>query len=134
MKLCMLGGSNETLADAFEVNVSTIQRWLVEHQDFREGVKKGRVLSSAEVAHKLFKKATGFTIPEEKVFCSEGSIVRAQTKRYYPPDPLAQIWWLKNKDPEHWRDKPVADTSDSRLDELIDVIRNGPPRTDNEGA
>ena len=32
-----------------------------------------------------------------------------------PPDTTAMIWWLKNRQPELWRDKPAHDDSDTAV-------------------
>ena len=32
-----------------------------------------------------------------------------------PPDTTAMIWWLKNRQPELWRDKPAQDDTDTAV-------------------
>jgi hypothetical protein len=41
-----------------------------------------------------------------KIFLPYGSKepVYAKYIEHYPPDPTAAIFWLKNRDPAHWRD------------------------------
>ena len=43
-----------------------------------------------------------------------------------PPQVSAQIFWLKNRDPEHWRDKPkdVEIATDDPLNELLGRLDN----------
>jgi hypothetical protein len=40
------------------------------------------------------------------VFCYEGEIITHVHEKHYPPDPTAMIFWLKNRQPERWRDQP----------------------------
>ena len=49
-KYCLLGATNERLAELFEVGVTTIDRWLAENDGFRGAVKAGRQEADARVA------------------------------------------------------------------------------------
>ena len=80
------------------------------------------------------KAGLGYTITlkkpmklrEEKQKAGEGKIVTeriqyVEEEVYYPPNVAALIFYLKNRDPEHWRDKP-KDTfieTDDPLNELF---------------
>lgn len=63
---------------------------------------------------------------EEKQKAGEGKIVTeriqyVEEEVYYPPNVAALIFYLKNRDPEHWRDKPkeVEIASDDPLIEMF---------------
>ncbi|MGJ8518028.1 hypothetical protein [Carnimonas bestiolae] len=122
-KLCVLGATNEELADFFEVGGTTIDRWLVAHPEFKQAVKDGKTLADAQVAEKLFKRATGYSHPEDDIRAINGEIVITPTTKRYPPDTVAAIFWLKNRQPTKWRDKPVADEGDSVPTPVQIVIR-----------
>jgi hypothetical protein len=47
----------------------------------------------------------GYSVETEKILCSGGKIIRVRTVEHYPPDTTACIFWLKNRQPEIWRDK-----------------------------
>lgn len=104
-KLCLLGARDEDLADFFEVHVDTIYEWKKVHDDFSEALKNGKIKADADVAERLYKRATGYECPETKVFCHEGQITCFDIVKHYPPDPTSIIFWLKNRQPEKWRDK-----------------------------
>ena len=36
---------------------------------------------------------------------------------YIPPNITAQIFWLKNRKPEYWRDKPVASVKTEEVED-----------------
>ena len=40
---CLVGATNEVLADYFGVTRRTIQNWIAAHPDFADAVRKGRV-------------------------------------------------------------------------------------------
>lgn len=105
-KLCRLGATDREMADFFSVDVATINRWKKQHAGFCESLKRGKEIADAEVADKLFKRATGFVHKDTKFATFEGSITDAREyDRHYPPDTIACIFWLKNRRPDLWRDK-----------------------------
>lgn len=113
-KLCLLGAKNEELADFFEVSVQTILEWREKHSDFLDAIKKGKETADAQVAHSLFKRATGYTYHEEKAVVVNGMVETVPIERHCPPDTAAAFIWLKNRQPKYWRDK-VNVTADITL-------------------
>lgn len=104
-KLCLLGATDAELADFFNVNIDTIYEWKKVYQDFSEAVTRGKIIADAEVANSFYNRAKGYDLPSEKVFQYEGGIIRADTTTHYPADPGAALNWLKNRQPDKWRDK-----------------------------
>lgn len=104
-KLCTLGATDEDLADFFEVGIRTIANWKTQHEDFLQALKGGKAQADDRVEHSLYQRAVGYTFDSEKVFNNRGEIVRAKTREHCPPDVTAQIFWLKNRRPDEWRDK-----------------------------
>lgn len=104
-KLAKLGATDKEIADFFEVTEQTLNNWKQAHPDFFESLKRGKAVADAEVASKLFHRATGYEHPEDKIFQYEGMPVVVPTIKHYPPDTVACIFWLKNRRPELWRDK-----------------------------
>lgn len=107
LKLCRLGATDKELADFFGVAESTVNKWKDDHPEFSESLKEGKGLADAEVADKLFKRATGYEHNAVKIVANANTgqehIVN-YTERY-PPDTTAAIFWLKNRRPDLWRDK-----------------------------
>ena len=83
-KLCLLGLDDEKLAKYFEVNVSTLNRWKLAHPQFRASIKEGKDIADGEVVHSLYKNAT-------------------------KGDTRACEFWLKNRQPDTWRDVQKVD-------------------------
>jgi hypothetical protein len=77
---CLLGATNQQLADLLDVGISTIDAWLRDHEEFSCAIKSGREVADARVATSLYRKALG------------GSEV-------------ACIFWLKNRQRARWKDK-----------------------------
>jgi len=104
-KLCLLGAIDKGLADFFEVDEATINRWKIEHEFFCESIKKGKIIADAEIANSLYHRAKGYSHPEDKIFNDNGEPLVVPTVKHYPPDTGAAMAWLKNRRPKDWRDK-----------------------------
>ncbi|WP_201838839.1 helix-turn-helix domain-containing protein [Microvirga zambiensis] len=104
-KLAMLSHTDEEMAAFFEINTDTFYEWKRRYPEFSEAVTRGKIPADAEVAASFFKRATGYDQPTEKLFLFEGEVIRADTVTHYPPDPGAALNWLKNRQPDKWRDK-----------------------------
>jgi len=104
-KLCLLGYTDEQLADFFEVAVSTISKWKKDHAEFSEAIKKGKDISDGEVASSLFQRAMGYVAPDVDIRVINDKIVQTKIQKHYPPDTAAAIFWLKNRQKKTWRDK-----------------------------
>jgi hypothetical protein len=67
-------------------------------------LNEAKAFSDEYVEKSLFSRATGYTVPEEKIFVSRGGkVTRVPTMKHYPPDVTAQIFWLKNRSPHLWK-------------------------------
>lgn len=104
-KLCLLGATDEQLADFFEVAVSTIYEWTNQHEQFSEARKKGKDVADAQVAEALFHRALGYEHDAVKIMSYEGDSWEHAYRKRYPPDTAAAFIWLKNRQPHRWRDK-----------------------------
>ncbi|WP_277966716.1 terminase [Pantoea trifolii] len=104
-KLCMLGYTDEQLADFFEVATATINTWKKEHPEFLESIKKGKDISDGEVADSLYQRAMGYVAPDIDIRVINDQIVKTKIQKHYPPDTAAAIFWLKNRQKKNWRDK-----------------------------
>jgi len=112
-KLCLLGATDKELADFFEVSERQINYWKKDYPEFLQSIKRGKSIADAEVADKLFQRATGYEVQETKVFQHNGNIVTYDMIKHFPPDTPAAIFWLKNRNPSKWRDKIEHGITDS---------------------
>jgi len=104
-KLCLLGATDEELADFFGVSIATIYNWKNEHPAFLEATIAGKIKADAEVAHSLYRSATGHEMTAEKVVkLDDGKFEAIRYKRYIPGDPGAAFKWLANRRRQNWSD------------------------------
>ncbi len=106
------------IAEKLGISKTTLYKYMQEHSELSERLKKGRDVSDAEVENELFKKAVGFTRTEKKPIkvkkveyeggkrkCEKEEIMMVEQEVYYPPELGAQVFWLKNRKPDKWREK-----------------------------
>lgn len=87
------GLTDEQIAENIGITAATLYEWKKRFSDISEALKKGKEVVDFEVENALFKNAIN-------------------------GDTTAQIFWLKNRRPDKWRDKqnielskPIDDTA-----------------------
>lgn len=119
LKLCLLGATDKELAEFFSVSEQTVNKWKKDYPEFLESLKKGKHIADANVASRLYNRAIGYDCKATKFAASEGKITDFKEYiEHYPPDTTAAIFWLKNRQPEKWRDKKEVDANVNLGDEL----------------
>lgn len=102
--LCAKGFTDQELAEFYKVNRSTIHRWKADKQ-FLQHQKSGKELSDNKVVRSLYERACGYSHQAVKMFVHEGKVITKDYTEHYPPDTTAAIFWLKNRQPDDWRDR-----------------------------
>lgn len=116
-KLCLLGYTDKELADFFGVAESTINKWKKDHKVFSESLRAGKAVADAEVVDSFYNRAKGYTIKIDKpVTVSDGQgagshVEQHPIEQHVPGDPGAALSWLKNRQPDKWRDKQEIEHS-----------------------
>ena len=118
-KYCLLGATDADLAKFFEVEEKTINNWKENYPEFLQSIKRGKEEADANVASRLYSRALGYEHPEDKIFNDNGEPLVVPTIKHYPPDPTAAIFWLKNRQPDKWRDKQEIDTNATGSIEVV---------------
>lgn len=136
-----LGLTNKEIADVLGVAKSTLDRWVRLSPSLRAALLRGRRVADTHVADSVYKQALGFMHPEEKIFydSKRGKVVRTDTNRYYPPNVIAAIFWLKNRYAEFWRDhkgeeqSPLGGNVAIQQVKFVLVQSSGSPSLSNKG-
>lgn len=128
------GLTDEQIATNMGITRSTLNEWKKRYSDISDTLKKGKEVIDRQVENALLKRALGYKydeITEENV---DGKLVMTKiVTKEVQPDTTAQIFWLKNRKPETWRDKQqiehsgTIDNSYEQLttDELKKLIEDG---------
>ncbi len=114
------GLTDEQIAGNMGINVATLYRWKIKYCDICNVLKKNKAIVDYEVENALLKRALGCsyteTIKERRLNENTGEYEITNVKevlREVIPDTTAQIFWLKNRRPDLWRDKKDIDVEGS---------------------
>ncbi len=133
------GLTDEQIAKKMGISRSTLNDWKNKHPDISDTLKKGKEIVDVQVENALLEKTLGIRrmirkpIKVKEVMYKDGKRLKeterieyADEEIYIPPDTTAQIFWLKNRRPDKWRDKPNHDDEESmgKIDQIIGEIDN----------
>ena len=99
------GLTDEQIAHNIGINPATLYDWKKKYPEISEALKKGKEVVDIQVENALLKRALGYSYEEKKVEVSEEGTKVTKTIKEVVPDTTAQIFWLKNRRPDRWRDK-----------------------------
>lgn len=103
------GLTDEQIAHNMGISRSTLNEWKDKFSDISDTIKKGKEVVDRMVENALLKRALGYEYTEQKIIVSEKDGKRVEsTIKQVVPDVTAQIFWLKNRKPDEWRDKPES--------------------------
>jgi len=114
-KLCQLGAIDKDLANFFNVSLKTIDNWRKAHPEFLLALKQSKTDLNNKVVRSLYDRAMGYSHTETKTFFKDGEIFTHDVTKHYPPDPTSLIFWLKNREPEDWRDTQAIEVTEVPL-------------------
>jgi len=104
-KLALLGCTDKEIAELLEIAESTLNNWKLKHPEFVESLKKGKEDADSNVADRLYQRAMGYEHDDVDIRVCGKAIIQTKIRKYYPPDPVAAIFWLKNRRRSDWKDK-----------------------------
>lgn len=92
----------DQIAGNLRISKTTLIKYRGEHNELMNALKSGKEESDTAVVNALFRSAIGFSYTEEMI-TPQGRVV--EVHKFQAPSTTAQIFWLKNRRPEQWRDK-----------------------------
>lgn len=112
----------DQIARKIGINRDTLYTWMKKFPDISDALKRGREVVDIQVENALLQRALGYsyteTTRELELDPASGKKVLKTTKtvtKQVAPDTTAQIFWLKNRRPDKWRDKPIDESESATL-------------------
>lgn len=106
------GLTNEQIASNIGIATKTLYEWKNKYGEICEALKRGKEVVDIQVENALLKRALGYSYTEttkELKYNPETEQQELVTTKVITkevvPDTTAQIFWLKNRKPNEWRDK-----------------------------
>jgi transcriptional regulator with XRE-family HTH domain len=139
------GLTEEQIAKNMGISRSTLNEWKKKYPDILNTLKKGKEVADRSVENALYESAIGKKykvkkpIKVKEVQYKDGKRVKevehieyAEEEIVIPPNTTAQIFWLKNRKPDVWRDKQdvhVKDDTDKKkkVDNIASILEQMKP-------
>ena len=160
--MARLGATDKQIAEALGASVSSLNEWK-KRPEFLDALKDGKAVADSHVEDGLYRRALGYEYTETKVVeeankvgvamgtdeqgkttLTPAVVVRTEVvTKQRAPDVTAQIFWLKNRKPEEWRDVqqrelsgkdggPISLTHETLLRKLLPELAGGGEKTATE--
>ena len=131
------GLTDEQIAKNMGIATSSLYNYMNAHLEIMEAIKEGRKPVDLLVENALLKSALGYDVEEEtwerkynRVTGEWDMICTKKTKKHIPPSNTAQIFWLKNRKPNEWKDRTdkkilFEDDGDALSKAFEELVGNG---------
>lgn len=132
---CRDGLTEEEICQRLGVSHSSFAEYKKKYPELLDTLKKNKEVADYKVEDSLYMNATGYEYEEEtwervrvdppywseeeQQYIDYRLVLTKTVKKKKHPDTTAQIFWLKNRKPQQWRDKQELEHSgglDSKLD------------------
>lgn len=131
------GLTDEQISTNVGISRSTLSEWKKKYSDISDSLKKGKEIVDYEVENALLKRAKGYSYTE----ITKEQVLNPITSQYelritkevikeVAPDTGAAMAWLKNRQPDKWRDKPNSINDDNEGVVIIDDL----PKYEEDGS
>lgn len=128
--------TDEQICKKIGIHIATLCEWKNKFPELAEALKKGKAPVDISVENALLKRALGYqyeetiteieSVPTGKIG-EDGNEILKQIKHIKKvmktvlPDTTAQIFWLKNRRPDRWREKQDVSINTEPVRIVIDV-------------
>lgn len=123
------------IAHNMGISRKTLYEWKNKYSPISDALKNSKDVADRHVENALYNKACGYKEsitkpfkvkrveydPKGRKIAEFEEVVYVTDEVYIPPDTTAQIFWLKNRKPEAWRDR-VIHTDEAELVKLDALI------------
>jgi len=127
---CMDGKTNEEMCLLLGISPDSWYRYLKEQNELNDIVTAGKSVIDNRVENAVLKTALGFEYEEIKTIIEEDRNGKKRTriektKKYMPPNPTAQAFWLKNRKKDEWGDRKeiVFDTKGQEEERKLQFLK-----------
>lgn len=130
------GYINDELAKLMKIAPSTLYEWQNKFSEIAEALKDEKQVADAKVESETYRMATGYYYPEEQAmkvkeesYDDEGRKVTREKieiitlNRYKPAEPTVNMFWLKNRRPETWKEKQVVTVDGTELSIHLEKLK-----------
>ena len=110
---CRNGATDEEIAERLGISMRTFYEYKREFSQFSQSLKESKEVVDSQVESALLKRALGYEYDEiTKERNDKGELVVTKVvRKQVVPDTTAQIFWMKNRRPDKWKEKSQVEAS-----------------------
>ena len=127
---CMDGKTNEEMCVLLGISPDSWYTYMKQYDQLNDIVTAGKSVIDNRVENAVLKTALGFEYEEIKTIIEEDRNGKKRTriektKKYMPPSPTAQAFWLKNRKKDEWGDRKeiVFDTKGQEEERKLQFLK-----------
>lgn len=111
-------------AQHFGVSLMTVRMWKARDPGFEKALTHYQNVGDGRVEASLYDRAVGYSFRSEEIKVIDDQVVRVPIVKHVEPNVTAQIFWLKNRQRQRWRD-----VQDHKVEGSVDVnVKQEDPR------
>lgn len=131
------GLTEEQIAHNCGVDRRTLTRWKKKYVAICRTLTQAKDVADRAVENALYKRAVGYKVTETTRYRDKETgemVVAKEITKEIAPDPTSMVFWLKNRMPEHWKDRPEqkTDSTESQIASFMDALNDAV--TDKKGG
>lgn len=105
----LLGLTEPEVARELGIGETQLGVWKKLYPDFGDALKRSKIPADSKVARSLYERAVGYRYTEQqaikiKTGKDQEDVKVVEVERFAPPDTASMAIWLRNRQPERWRD------------------------------
>ncbi|MGL4735703.1 MAG: hypothetical protein ACRCWB_11620 [Enterovibrio sp.] len=109
----------QKIAETLGIGLKAFEFLQYQHQALRDALIEAGAMADGMVAQALFERACGSKIEDQCVNVVGDQVVITAYEKSYPPDTASIKFWLKNRQPELWKEK--VETVDRPMVAVMDT-------------
>ena len=129
------GLTEKQISEKMGISYLTFNEWKARFPQIPEALKRTKEIVDREVEAALYNSAVGHhytvkkpiklkkTMRDGNKMIEEEHIEYVEEDVFIPPQNVAQFFWLKNRKPKEWRDRPIALDAEAERISIIDDFR-----------
>lgn len=121
-ELGQLGATDLEIANFFDTDTQQVHRWRSD-PEARAAMDSGKEIANERVAKALYHRAVGYSFRAEKIFQSDGQVIRVPYVEHIPPDIRAIEHWLYNRSDDWYGLKEIRIRGSVTAEEAVDPAK-----------
>jgi len=113
--LALLGATDKMIADAFQVNVNTVDYWKRSKPEFLQELERGKIQADMKVVENFYLNCIDRYVTEEEVHVVNGKLETVEVQKFIKGDKWAQSRWLALRQSGAWSETTKLEITNTNI-------------------